>query len=623
MKKLNDSEKLALVSLVVGKQPTDFTPAGWATYIGAAMPSIMALTSKAPEQAVFNASKASIVSRFESHRQVDDNGIPYILTDDDVKTARSQDALWTRVLDSIKTEILPACYSAMPHAVEHYLSDKFVFTSSLSKTVSYFRDIGKPGNVWFEAPDSEAPFTSLHGQIKHELNAMMCLHADERTVLVLRESGDGKHVTEQVNLASLYREYGKQILARIQKTGEGTAYKFFVERMQAEVDLLNRAWDGKRTKAELNKGLHDLPTLYEDLDSRVHFYEQFYREDTGIVTFTNDPDVPAFNYFDLGVLKEGPTPAFNMFMQGVAPECRETLMAAIYGTFDARCHLNQWITLHGRGGDGKSSLLMAMAEYAGDSMYCALSTDSAKSEFGLEECVGKRLVMFPDIQSGLSVKSGIIHKLTGHDLISINRKNKPHISTHIDCILWMASNSAPDVNFSNQNEARRCVYIKMIEPPIEVQKQIYFTKEDGSFELDEEGNKINNGYPLKQKLIEEMPYILHKCKAAFEKKVAPPYSVIRLSHDERVTAVNNCMDYDDDSLTYYLLEAFEFTGNSEDRMAQPEITNVMNITLKSNNMPLLDNSLKRKMFRKIDEYFKCTQVKSHGIKYRLGIKPKE
>ena len=630
MKKLTNSEKLALLTFIAGKAPADYSQGGWNTFINSdfhtAVNKLLSDAEKIPAKETVEATSASINDRLDSKfvaPQVNQDGEAYLLTDEMVAQARSPEKLWERTLDAIKGQILPACYSTMSHSVEHYLEDKFFYTTGTSKHVAYFRNLNKEGNVWVEATDSEKPFSSLHGKIKNELNAVMCLHSGERCVLVLREAADGRVYTEQKNLADLYREKGKEILSRIQKTEKGTAYNFFVAKMSEEIEALKQSWDGHKTKFSQSLGLANLPDAYDELDEHLTFFEQFYRTESDIVTFTNDPNERAFNYFDLHNLKEGPTPGFDMFMSGVDEASRDTMMAAIYATFDSRCHLNQYIWIHGEGGDGKSSLLMAMAEYAGDSMYCALSTDSAKSEFGLEECVGKRLVMFPDIQSGLSVKSGLVHKLTGHDLISINRKNKPHISTHIDCILWMASNSAPDVNFSNKNEARRCVYIKMHEPPIEIQKKIYFLNEDGSFQLDAEGNKINNGFPLKKMLIDEMPAILFKCRKVFEERVKAPYSVIRLTTAESKIASDNCSDLDDDQLTYYIDKTFTFTQDENDRIAQPEITNAVNLTLKCDNLPNMDSTMKRKLFRKLDNFFKCPQTKSHGVKYRTGLKIKE
>lgn len=629
MKKLNDAEKLSLLSILVGKDPDNYDNNSWSTFINTVVsPAVskFAIAKEYPNKDAFGLAKAGMAGRLDSKvlsLPTNDDGDTYILTDDMVTQAKSLDKLWERVLATIKGEILPACYATMSHAVEHYLEDKFFFTVGTSKHVAYFRVVEAEGNVWSEAVDSDKPFSSLHGKIKNELNAVMCVHSGERCVLVLREREDGHPYTEQKNLADLYTEAWSDIISRVQHTDKATAYNFFIQRMNDEKAKLKQAWDGHTTKFSQSFGLASLPEAYETLDDNLTFYEQFYRPAPDICTFTNDPTVKTFNFFDLHNLKEGPTPGFDMFMQGVDPASRETLMAAIYGTFDARCHLNQYIWMHGEGGDGKTSLLMAMAEYAGPSMYCSLNTDSAKSEFGLEECVGKRIVMFPDIQNGLSVKSGIVHKLTGHDPIPINRKNKPHISTVIDCVLWMAANSAPDVNFSNKNEARRCIYIKMHEPPIEIQKKIYFLNPDGTFQRDAEGNKINNGFPLKQMLIEEMPCILYKCKKVFEKRVPAPYSVIRLTHEESVIASDNCSDFDDDTLTYYIDKTFVFTGNPEDRMAQPEITNAMNTTLKCNNLQTMDNSMKRKMFRKIETFFKCKQQKSNGIKYRIGLKERE
>lgn len=631
MKKLTVEEKLSFIALALGKMPKEFTPAGWSNYFATvAVPAISSITAKVetmPDKAAFDDAVVRVAQRMSdkshAYAERDENGVPYLLTDEMVTKAKSLDKLWANVLSAIRTEILPPCVTHMPHAFEQYLTDKFFYAYGTNSRICYFRDLDKPGKVWNESVNSEKPFTTLHGQIRKEMNATLCMHAGEQCVTVYRDTDNGQHHTETVNIADLYHECSKAIMARVQVTNKKLAYNFVVERMNAEIAALKNSWKGHQSKAELECGLKSLPEMYEEIETNLEFAEGFYRDRACIKTFTNDPNQDAFSYFDLSTLSDGETPAFDMFMSGVEPACRDTLMALIYANIDERCHLNQYIWMHGEGGDGKTSLLNAMREYLGHNMCCSLNTDSQKSEFGLEETVGKRMVVFPDVQSGLSVKQGIIHKLTGHDPVPINRKNLPHITTRIDCLLWIAANTAPDVNFSNANEARRCVYIRMCKPPEEVQKKIYFTNPDGSFQLDAEGNKINNGFPLEEMLIEEMPHILFKCRKKFEEKIPAPYKVVRLSIDESKLATNNCSDYDDDMLTYYIDQTFTFTHDDADEMAQPEITNALNMTFKCNNLPTMDLSMKRKMFRKIENYFGCPQRKVHGVKYRKGLKLKD
>lgn len=625
-------QKLAAAVLLKGGGPTSYDRDGWRDYLAdfdkvKAVSNMRRVTTEGAWPSADASAKAlhELVTPPESHSEALDR-TAFILTDASVLACGDsldrQAKLWRRVMKTINDEYLPAHYLTMPHSVLEFLKTMFIYTTGDDgKRIVYWRDLSKPGMVWYEG-DGDHPFKNLHGAIKETLNGLLAVHYNERCVNVLRLDANGKPYTQHaVNLADLYHECAEDILADIEKTEAKVAYKWFVSHMRDHMEELRTGWRGTNNKFEQETGLKALPQIYEDLEDKLDFCEELYRKTPGIVNFTNDPTVDTFTYFDLNSLHEGPTPGFDMFLSGVAPECRDTLMSAMFATFYAESQLNQYIWLHGEGGDGKSSLLNAMKDFIGPSMYCTLDSDSAKSEFGLEETVGKRLVMFPDIQGGLSVKSSIVHKLTGHDVISINRKNKPHISAKIDCILWMAANSAPDVNFSNNNESRRVVYIKMQEPSLEVQRKIFFLNDDGSFQLDAEGKKINNGFPLLAMMTEEMPCILYKCRDKFFSRVQKPYSVIRRTLEESRLASNNCVDQEDDSLQFIIDEAFDFS-DKEAKLSNTEIIEKLNMSMKDHNLPQLNLFTRNAALRKLRVVFNCVPAKSNGIRYLYGIKLK-
>lgn len=296
-------------------------------------------------------------------------------------------------------------------------------------------------------------------------------------------------------------------------------------------------------------------------------------------------------------------------------------MAAVYATVFALSLLNQYIWIHGEGGDGKSSFLNALMKFLGSRLCCSLG-QTINSEFGLENAVGKRMVVLSDVKTGLSVKSQLIHNLTGHDAVSINRKNKPIITKELKPIVWIAANEAPDVNFDARNEARRCLYIKMQEPSLEVQKKFYFLNEDGSFALDSEGRKINNGYDLTGGLLEEMPAILYKCKQAFDRVCPSPYSVIRPSIAAISLAEENCIDIDVDVWNNYINETFDFSDPTS-HMLNTEIYEAIEETRSlHSDRTKFNNFAKRDLRRLLANKYGCKSKVVHGTRYVEGIRKK-
>jgi hypothetical protein len=244
------------------------------------------------------------------------------------------------------------------------------------------------------------------------------------------------------------------------------------------------------------------------------------------------------------------------------------------------------------------------------------------SDFCLENAMGKRMVILSDVKTGLSVKSQLIHNLTGHDPVSVNRKNKPIITVRLNPILWIAANEAPDVNFDNRNEARRCLYIKMCEPPVEIQKKFYFTDENGNFLLDNSGRKINNGYDLEGGLLKEMPHILFKCREVFERVCPAPYSVIKQNNVSLQLAEENCVDLDAATFSTYIEETFSF-DMKDARMQQTEIFEALGETMKNHSdKNQLNQFAKRDIRRLLTVKYGCGRKKIGGIYYMEGISRK-
>jgi hypothetical protein len=501
--------------------------------------------------------------------------------------------------------------------VQKYIAENFMYTFGKDGSpIIYSRALNAPGTIWEECGDSECVFPKVRGALREGLLKRLVIRSKARTVTVFNKTKDDVNIYEHVPYWKLHRKYFPNAMETVKGSPENV--QKFAEQYNAWIDNMKRCNAGSLNSSEIERGMQELPKKLRELDDNILDMTFFYKDEITLPELTNDPTEPARSYFDLSNITEGDTPDFDGFLEAVEPSCRDSLMAAIYATFFAKCRLNQYVWIHGEGGDGKSSLLSAIARYAGDRLACSLG-QTMNSDFGLEDAIGKRMVILSDVKTGLSVKSQLIHNLTGHDPVSVNRKNKPIITVRLNPIVWIAANEAPDVNFDNRNEARRCLYIKMQEPPVEIQKKFYFTDENGNFLLDNAGRKINNGYDLEGGLLKEMPHILFKCKQVFERVCPAPYAVIKPNTSALELAEDNCVDIDAATFASYIQETFSFT-NKNSRLAQTEIFEAMQETMRNHSdKSSLNNFMKRDVRRLLTVKYGCQRKKINGIYYMEGI----
>lgn len=528
-----------------------------------------------------------------------------------------RDKEFKHFVETIEHLAFPPCILETDPILQQYIVDHYMYTfASDGSPIVYCRALGVPGTIWEECGDSEDVFLKARGELREGLIKRLVVRSLARTYTVFYMKDGEQNIMEHVPYWKLHKKYYSKAMESVKGSPENVTK--FAEKYTSWIDYIKQCNAGKLSDGQLERGMQEIPKMLRELDSSLLDMTFFYHKNIDLPTLTNDPSEPAMAYFDLSAITEGPTPDFDGFMEAVEPDCRKALMAAIYATFFAKCRLNQYIWIHGEGGDGKSSLLNAIATYAGDRLACSLG-QTMNSDFGLEDAIGKRMVILSDVKTGLSVKSQLIHNLTGHDPVSVNRKNKPIITVRLNPIVWIAANEAPDVNFDNRNEARRCLYIKMCEPPEHIQKKFYFTDENGNFILDNAGRKMNNGYDLEGGLLREMPHILYKCREAFEQVCPPPYSVIKPEIGALQMAEDNCVDLEAATYSTYIVETFSF-DNKNAQLLQTEVFEAIQETMKNHSdRNNLNQFAKRDIRRLLTVKYGCKRKKINGIYYMEGI----
>lgn len=542
------------------------------------------------------------------------------LNADEVFASKNGTEIYEAWILACEQHFFPAYVQTVSVPVKKFLLNNFRFKYAKDGSpIVYVRDRELDGTVWKEAEDSTQPFSKLQGKQRLELEKCLVSSSKAMNVDVYFKQDGEVHYATDIPYYKLYIRYRNAILNTV--NGRQENVDRIIKQYDDTVADLKRQHEGDLSSGEIQGGLKKVDEMLTEMDQKLHSFSFLYHKDFEPKLLTNNPSEDAFAYFDLNTLKDGPTPDFDGFLDAVVPECRESLMAAIYATVYAPSNLNQYIWLHGEGGDGKSSFLNALRKYLGSNLACSLG-QTLNSDFGLEDAVGKRMIILSDVKTGLSVKSQLIHNLTGHDAISINRKNKPIITTVLEPIVWVAANESPDVNFDAENESRRCLYIRMRTPSEKTLRKFSVLNEDGTFRLDSRGRRINNGYNLTEGLLNEMPAILYKCQQVFFKVSPPPYSVIVQNNAQHSLAVEQCVDIDVDAWAFYIEEAFEFT--SDGAMSLPEAMEaIQDARSLHGEKSAMTNFQKRDIRRLLTTRYNCQTKKINGNRKICGIRRKE
>ena len=232
------------------------------------------------------------------------------------------------------------------------------------------------------------------------------------------------------------------------------------------------------------------------------------------VILTNDMNEDAFNYINISpeVLKSGPTPNFDGFLTSVHEDVRDMFMACIYSTVHAKAFHPLVVWMHGEGSNGKSKFFEALGRYVGESFYSPIDSQTFKSDFGLDEVIGSRLLVFGDCQNNRLINYPAMHAITGGDQVSVRRKGLSAVKVKFRAQAFVAANIPPAINLNNINETRRILYIPMTEPDEEVMKRYCETNAHGQIVRHSSGQPKFKSYDLAGKLFEEMPAILAMTK---------------------------------------------------------------------------------------------------------------
>ena len=204
--------------------------------------------------------------------------------------------------------------------------------------------------------------------------------------------------------------------------------------------------------------------------------------------------------------QEGPTPAWNEFLDRVSDS--EDFLAFIGSILDPRHKGRQALYLHGPNGqDGKSCVIRAIESLLGEENVAALNNIGLKnqSQFLTSTVEGKRLAVYPDCKNTKFLMTEVFRSIVSGDRVPVERKGKDAVMKKLYCRVIIASNHRPELTSGGADLSRLIL-------------------------IDVKASKTKNDPLWEDRLIAEMPQLLHKANTAYAKK-CPNRGDIKLSDE--------------------------------------------------------------------------------------------
>ncbi len=242
---------------------------------------------------------------------------------------------------------------------------------------------------------------------------------------------------------------------------------------------------------------------------------------------------PAFRVLNSAQLIEnGPTPTWDEFLLRLEPA--ETFKAYVWSVFEPKNFGRQAMWLQGEGGDGKSTVLRAIANFMGTQHTLTIGIGSYDKDFFFGECFGKRLAIYPDCKNLQVLRKERIKQLLGRDIVPINNKYEKVFSAQVYSKLFVASNWMPQINYQDDSERTRLLLCKV--------KTFGDEMGDPDFQF---------------KLESEMWAFLSKCRESY-KRECPNGMSLRVPAEMKSLIKTQCSALDSDLLEEFINMRLEF-----------------------------------------------------------------
>jgi len=260
------------------------------------------------------------------------------------------------------------------------------------------------------------------------------------------------------------------------------------------------------------------------------------------VAFKSDPSttfhrLPFDPYWHPGWRLEEKCPLFCEMFERITNA--EPLAAWIGSLFDKKAPRQQYCWLVGRGGDGKGTLVRRLASLLGPS-FATEYPPTRGDRFWTSGLLGKRLVIFPDMDNADFVTTGMFKSLSGGDKVRVEFKGGATVSVELPVMFMFVSNKVPTISLSPADQRR--IILCEIEPPA----SLY----DGQYEAD---------------LEKEVPLFISWCLDRYEQHRGKPQIECDTQGAENV-ARQTTAEWD-----MMIEHHFSRTGNEEDTVTGEQL----------------------------------------------------
>lgn len=233
--------------------------------------------------------------------------------------------------------------------------------------------------------------------------------------------------------------------------------------------------------------------------------------------YSNNSDDYSFAKLNLdSIVMDGECPTWDKALveRFENDEEGDVFKAAVWQVYNASNRSRQLIYMydpHGR--SGKSAMMRAAFYYLRGCMQ-SLQKDSLKGNFAVAKIWNKQLVTIGDTKDPQLLRSQIVHTMTGGDFMDVEYKGKNSFSAPFRGHIWANGNIKLCIDTDAEHEVSRLVLFDVKKPK---SAKLYQYDKDGNILTTEDGTPLlGAGDPSwEQKLVDELPYFLYKCKAAY------------------------------------------------------------------------------------------------------------
>lgn len=195
-------------------------------------------------------------------------------------------------------------------------------------------------------------------------------------------------------------------------------------------------------------------TIQDAVKIWQHSESSLLKEEVKVFCFKSDPCY-AFSRCGFDILdtwQESPT--FDQLMANFSNS--KGVMAFIGSIFFEQSYNQQYVWIHGEGGNGKGAFIRAIQNVFGAAFYSSTYVPTKDDKHWTHELIGKRLVVFPDCNDVTFVTSGLFKSLTGSDVIRVEQKFKDAYNVNINAKFMFHSNKLPKIS-SSESDKRRLI----------------------------------------------------------------------------------------------------------------------------------------------------------------------